>query len=815
MRLNKEDLQKELPNYPDVEKAIREEAAERLAILTRRKTEKGGSDSSRASRQTSPSVNGKRPRRMLNDDLDMDEMEAKLEAEGSVSKKRKPPDPELIDAAASSPLGTLHIRQTLRKLPLFKSLPDDILHFLGLNAQPRSYPPFTPIITQGSHGREVFFICDGEVEVVREISGKDHVKARLGAGQYFGEVTSLSLSPQRTATVRTVVSVECLTISGEVLEELWSRCSSELRRQVEATARQRFHDGNADVAMFDPENGSLALDELAISSQQKVRPPQTTSTKARATEPQGTCEPIDPDPYGKVEMSIRRRPVSRRGSLANFPAETSPLSGGESAKQLDKLSPRNSQTLLAPHSPSTSLPPRQATPQRRGSRQGRGILPENILVQILQHLSLADIMRARLTSVHWSKLIATSPDLLHELNLSQFNRKVTDTVLVNHICPFVGHRPRLININNCYHITDEGFVALATYCSGNVNLLKMKSVWDINAQAIAEMVDRAKNIEEIDFSNCRKVSDSLLSRVVGWSVRSENGSATPESKVVGCPKLSKLTLSYCKHISDSSMHILATQASQRLRHLDLTRCTTISDIGFKYWAETSFPRLQKLTLADCTYLSDHAILSLARAAKGLRELDLVSPPDPLHMMYHHTNNPPQSFCCALSDAAVEILCRNCRNLRILDLAFCGSAVSDASLAFIGFYLRELRVLSVRGCVRVTGAGVEAVLNCGGSGPPYQRASPAAQHAAGAGKGGAGRGGAAQSAASGAGGAARAQASPTPGKSAPNTAEGSKIRYLEASQCRHLWPWVEAGGLKRLKPGVRVNTVADGRWRVKL
>ena len=41
VRLNKEDLQKQLPSYPDVERAIRDEALERLSILKRKKKEQG------------------------------------------------------------------------------------------------------------------------------------------------------------------------------------------------------------------------------------------------------------------------------------------------------------------------------------------------------------------------------------------------------------------------------------------------------------------------------------------------------------------------------------------------------------------------------------------------------------------------------------------------------------------------------------------------------------------------------------------------------------------------------------------------------
>jgi F-box/leucine-rich repeat protein 7 len=72
-------------------------------------------------------------------------------------------------------------------------------------------------------------------------------------------------------------------------------------------------------------------------------------------------------------------------------------------------------------------------------------------------------------------------------------------------------------------------------------------------------------------------------------------------------------------------------------------------------------------------------------------------------------NISKSFCCALSDTATEVLSLGCPHLRSLRLSFCGSAVSDSSLRSIGLHLLELRELSVRGCVRVTGVGVEAVV----------------------------------------------------------------------------------------------------------
>jgi len=81
-------------------------------------------------------------------------------------------------------------------------------------------------------------------------------------------------------------------------------------------------------------------------------------------------------------------------------------------------------------------------------------------------------------------------------------------------------------------------------------------------------------------------------------------------------------------------------------------------------------------------------------------------------------------------------------------------VSDASLRVIARHLLELRALSVRGCVRVTGTGVEAVV------------------------------------------------------------EGcEKLQAFDVSQCRNLQPWIDGGGRERARKGVRfcVWVGEEGGW----
>lgn len=792
--LKKEDLRSILPAYPDVERAIREEAKERLTILEKKK------------RQAQPEVAGpgrrgsKRAREAMAEEMDYSGSELGL---NGTSKKRKSPSPGLKDMSTSSALanGLVNVRSLLKELPLFAQLPAEMLHFLGLNASPRNFPPFTDIIKQESMGREIYFIVKGEVEVldekhitqptrknsrIRGTAQTPHVKARLKQGQYFGEVVSLALADRRTATVRSVSSVECLMITGEVLDDFWNLCPPTVRQQVEDTAKRRLKEASDNDVIMQDVNAAPDLDELAIGDQwtkahKQQPPPRVTFNDAEVSSPHRASKsedntvsrPSDPDPFSSFGLEkVRSR--SRRGSLAPISADN--LSSEGTRKSVSpRSSPRSSRNGTPSPSDQKSgqlftdpfAPSKKQRRKPRSSKSGnKSALPDQVLVAIFKNMELHEVIGLQAVSLQWQQVLTKSPELFHCLDLSVYNRKVNDRVLSKSICPFVGPRPRFIDISNCFHITDEGFNSLTSMCGTNVRAWRMKSVWDVTAPAILEMANAARGLQEVDLSNCRKVSDTLLARIVGWVVphspvqhyskerptintrvsTAQNPNQPPPGTVFGCPELKSITLSYCKHVTDRSMHHIASHAASRIEYVDLTRCTTITDTGFQYWGNAQFSRLRKLCLADCTYLTDNAIIYLTNAAKGLQELDLVSCTKDSCASDQITNI-SQSFCCALSDTATEVLALGCPNLTHLNLSFCGSAVSDPSLRSIGLHLASLRELSVRGCVRVTGNGVEVVV------------------------------------------------------------EGChKLRLLDVSQCKNLIPWLNQGGSIKYGSKLRSETV---------
>jgi F-box/leucine-rich repeat protein 7 len=728
--LKKEDLQAVMPKYPEMEKAIREEATERLSLLMKKRKETGAAKAAAAdapSREVAPGQVSKGESGVIRDGAVLN------------SKKRKSPSPGIIeDPTVGSVIGSgyVNIRMTLKDFPLFSSLPPDPLHFLGLSVQPRMYPPFTDIVRQGSTGNEIYFIVQGEAEVIHEpqggkpgfqgISRPVRSRPRLKAGQYFGEVAGLGLSSGRTATVRSITTVECLMLPGDALDELWRRCPPAVKAQMEMTAKRRYENKQDDVEMVDADNhekpnksdpstpvkSTFSLPHLTFTTPSKPASPSKDDSEV--------VERKDPDPYLSVDMeNLRSR---RRHSLA--PPTTTLL---ESTSPPNGVRPRPVETTPLKQQSSVSVADLEMedAPAKRAKTSPRSVgfsrassISDELLVRIFEYLDVVQLMRLRCISGHWRRLVASSPRLCHHVDLTEYNRQVTDQVLADWIAPFVGTRAITADLSNCFHITDEGFSALVKLCGQNIRKWKMRSVWDVSANQILDMAEHAKGLEEVDWSNCRKVGDNLLCRVVGWVIpdtppqskqvvissssakkgRSQSQqqqqrahNMPPPGTVIGCPKLHTLNLSYCKHITDRSMAHLAAHASNRLKSLTLTRCTSISDNGFQAWTAYKFEKLTNLCLADCTYLTDNAIVALVNAAKNLRVLDL-------------------SFCCALSDTATEVVALGLPRLKELRLAFCGSAVSDASLESVALHLSDLKGISVRGCVRVTGKGVESILS---------------------------------------------------------------------------------------------------------
>jgi putative ABC transport system ATP-binding protein len=97
----------------------------------------------------------------------------------------------------------LRICEFLRPIDLFKALTPRQLTDVAEKMAKRHYATGDTIIREGEPGEDFFLISEGEVEIVRA----DHEVARLGPGDFFGEVALISGEP-RNATVVAMDAVD-------------------------------------------------------------------------------------------------------------------------------------------------------------------------------------------------------------------------------------------------------------------------------------------------------------------------------------------------------------------------------------------------------------------------------------------------------------------------------------------------------------------------------------------------------------------------------------------------------------------------------
>lgn len=745
--------------YPLIERRIRDEAQERLAMQDK----KNRADIPILKPSKSPVTIMQAPPHVLHAPSGQNS-QAPLPLSQIVSASQKSSSQGVLMTLADNVDQTVSIQAFIKSVPMFSNLPSHIIHRLALDVEPINYKPFEYIFRKGDHGSDIYFITHGEVEVVDYCGPNANIEkvlARLKHGSYFGEMSFLDriygMSIERSATIRSVTSVELIVIRTDQLETVCQRYPNvvdEMRR----TANERKNSNQSAQDEAPRFRLNFSMHDLKVNTvPSPSRSPLLVQDKLDSLSPDSgqplTSPMIAPQPtifnanwlFGGFDSSsvIKDRVSASVSPISSTEADLMSCKTSMTSKSIadepfnshkrKSMSESSSPSQLLPVGPlDISVPPMnsivplnvfQAPCSRRQSFQymphnkriklanlaGRrrssvlistGSIPDKILLKVFEYLPLPELMRLRIVSRRWRQLLYVAPNLFQHLDLTPWNTTVDDSALIS-ITDFVGSRPQHIDISNCFHITDEGFSYMVNEIgmSGNIKTLKMKSIWEVSAMAIMDLTSPSvgRHLEEVDFSNCRKVKDNVVERLIGWVSEGSPSSLHPRSSDanyhndIGSKHLRILNLGYCKQLTDNIMYHISLHANERLESLDLTRCTTITDAGFQYWTYRNFPNLKKLSLKDCTFLSDKAIISLANAAPNLEILDL-------------------NFCCALLDIAIEVLCLGCQKLRELDLSFCGSAVSDSSLVAISLHLSNLEKLVTKGCVRVTRAGVDALLS---------------------------------------------------------------------------------------------------------
>jgi len=104
--------------------------------------------------------------------------------------------------------------QLLQRVPLFKDLDPKDLEQLAEALQTQTYPDAADIVEIGEPGHSMFILLGGTVQVLYPARSADFELARLGEGDFFGEMALLNSKP-RSATVRATEPVSVLVLERD------------------------------------------------------------------------------------------------------------------------------------------------------------------------------------------------------------------------------------------------------------------------------------------------------------------------------------------------------------------------------------------------------------------------------------------------------------------------------------------------------------------------------------------------------------------------------------------------------------------------
>jgi CRP/FNR family transcriptional regulator, cyclic AMP receptor protein len=120
---------------------------------------------------------------------------------------------------------------TLKKIPLFADVPDDVLGKIAPWATVEEWPEGKVIVKEGGFSNHFYAIADGSAKVER---GGEHV-ADLGPGDVFGEQGLLERQ-ERSATVTATSEIRLIKIEHWELSRMrqaMPEVVEELRNKVE------------------------------------------------------------------------------------------------------------------------------------------------------------------------------------------------------------------------------------------------------------------------------------------------------------------------------------------------------------------------------------------------------------------------------------------------------------------------------------------------------------------------------------------------------------------------------------------------------
>ncbi|CAG5958170.1 unnamed protein product [Menidia menidia] len=350
------------------------------------------------------------------------------------------------------------------------------------------------------------------------------------------------------------------------------------------------------------------------------------------------------------------------------------------------------------------------------------------------------------SSLNWPSLKFISEcKNLQELNVSEcFN--LTDTMVqrlvegcpcllyLNLSCTFVTNKTlkelsrscislQYLSLAYCCRFTDKGFLYLTTG-KGCRNLihLNLSGCTQITLNGFRHISVGCPSLREVVINDMPTLTDGcILLTDVGWKALCSSSKGLCRLHTAGCPRITDqglrsvatlknlqyLDISLCSRVSDVGIQYLVDGCSaNKLHELNVSHCPQITDISVRRIAQR-LCKLYHLNLSYCGRLTNLAVEGLSGSSvcslditgcniedQGLAALEKI-----------HLRKIVLAECLYVTDIGIEKLCKNARDLEVVDVSHC-VALSDAAIRAISFYCRGLVTLQMSWCPKMTDMAVQ-------------------------------------------------------------------------------------------------------------
>ena len=115
-------------------------------------------------------------------------------------------------------------KQLLRRIPLFKVLPDEEIDFLVDTLQVVEMLPNMILFREGDPGDRFYIVIDGEVEAIKSLGTSEERRSGVrDAGQFIGELSLINRKGLRTASIRSIGPVQLWEMTHAEFDALLAR----------------------------------------------------------------------------------------------------------------------------------------------------------------------------------------------------------------------------------------------------------------------------------------------------------------------------------------------------------------------------------------------------------------------------------------------------------------------------------------------------------------------------------------------------------------------------------------------------------------